>query len=538
MKHKHIIRSLPLLASVLGRKYGVKVRIGGDKACTDGRIIYLPSLPLDGDDKLLGLLRGYTDHESAHIRDTDFAALKAAKLQPLEKHLWNIIEDWRVENLLAKQFPGCRENFRWLIKHLFLPQQPPDVALQQGNNPTAAVLEWLLLTVRSWDVPELEAERVRLQSLAEGCFPGLCHELEPVVRSIPSRCGSTSQAIAVARELGAVIRRYAQSQESEPAASDTQAKANPPDKPGKRPAPESMQSLHKILADGPEGSEGDIGGMLGAVLSQICRQSSTRLQVAVPTDKNIRALSEQEMNEARQTAIALRTRLHGKLQSTRSVRNHNGHAGKLNTRALHRLAVGDSGVFLRRGRKVAVNTAIHVLLDSSGSMMGRAMDLAGQSCFALASALHGIHGVSLGVTAFPGRMLEEGDDEFSRWQTVAPILRHSGKLHNGFGMDSAGNTPLDSALWWALQQLLPMPEQRKIILIVTDGKPDNVEAAMQAIRSALALGLEVYGIGICTAEIQRLLPGKSSQVISSIQELPPALFGMLQDVLVLGGAIR
>ena len=32
MNHKHIIKSLPLLASVLGRKYGVQVRIGGDQA--------------------------------------------------------------------------------------------------------------------------------------------------------------------------------------------------------------------------------------------------------------------------------------------------------------------------------------------------------------------------------------------------------------------------------------------------------------------------------------------------------------------------
>jgi len=67
MQHKHIIRSLPLLASILGRKYGVQVRIGGDEASTDGNIINLPDLPLDTDDTLLGLIRGYIDHESAHI---------------------------------------------------------------------------------------------------------------------------------------------------------------------------------------------------------------------------------------------------------------------------------------------------------------------------------------------------------------------------------------------------------------------------------------------------------------------------------------
>jgi len=62
MQHKHIIRSLPLLASILGRKYGVQVRIGGQEASTDGNVISLPDLPLDCDDTLLGLIRGYIDH--------------------------------------------------------------------------------------------------------------------------------------------------------------------------------------------------------------------------------------------------------------------------------------------------------------------------------------------------------------------------------------------------------------------------------------------------------------------------------------------
>ena len=39
MNPKHIIKSLPLLASVLGRKYGVQVRIGGNKAFPNGDII-------------------------------------------------------------------------------------------------------------------------------------------------------------------------------------------------------------------------------------------------------------------------------------------------------------------------------------------------------------------------------------------------------------------------------------------------------------------------------------------------------------------
>ena len=126
-------------------------------------------------------------------------------------------------------------------------------------------------------------------------------------------------------------------------------------------------------------------------------------------------------------------------------------------------------VFLRKGKRVGVDTAVHILIDSSGSMNAREIQLASQACFAVASALQSIKGTSVGVTTFPGeRGVYEGSQR-EHWQTVAPILRHGGKMHTRFAMSGAGNTPLDSALWWTMQQLHPMPEPRKIILIITDG---------------------------------------------------------------------
>ena len=58
IQNKHVIDCLPLLAAVLGRTYGVEVRIGGQTAYTNGRTIQLPALPLDVDETLLGLVRG------------------------------------------------------------------------------------------------------------------------------------------------------------------------------------------------------------------------------------------------------------------------------------------------------------------------------------------------------------------------------------------------------------------------------------------------------------------------------------------------
>ena len=97
---------LPLLASVLGNQYGVTVEIGGSEAYTDGKTIHLPALPLDFEPELIIMIRGFTDHESAHIRETDFETLRKANLTPFQHNLFNILEDWRIEERLSARYPG------------------------------------------------------------------------------------------------------------------------------------------------------------------------------------------------------------------------------------------------------------------------------------------------------------------------------------------------------------------------------------------------------------------------------------------------
>lgn len=102
MIHINTIKALPLVASMLGNRLGVNVNIGNTQnACTDGKTIYLPQLPADADERLYCLVNGFIDHESAHIRFTDFQVLDNANMSPLEKHIWNSIEDWRIESVFG-----------------------------------------------------------------------------------------------------------------------------------------------------------------------------------------------------------------------------------------------------------------------------------------------------------------------------------------------------------------------------------------------------------------------------------------------------
>ena len=208
MRNKDVLSSLPLLASVLGDKYGVEVRIGGDQAATNGKVIFIPSLPMDADENLLALVRGYIDHESGHIRFTDREAMLAARMDTVTQFIWNCIEDWRIENKIAEMYPGCKQNLHWLLRRLFLKEQCKDDERAGDNSPALSVLKFVLLTVRMWDLPEISPIQQKVKGEAEACFAGITSELEKILNRVRLYCPDTKTAIAYAQKMAECIRHW------------------------------------------------------------------------------------------------------------------------------------------------------------------------------------------------------------------------------------------------------------------------------------------------------------------------------------------
>jgi Mg-chelatase subunit ChlD len=105
-------------------------------------------------------------------------------------------------------------------------------------------------------------------------------------------------------------------------------------------------------------------------------------------------------------------------------------------------------------------------------------------------------------------------------------------MHAEFSLEAAGGTPMAPALWWVLQQLYFLPESRKLVVLITDGIPDDLAAARTVVKAALAQGVEVYGIGMMANSVFNLLPAAYGRKITDIRELAPAVFGILQGALV------
>ena len=521
IENNAIMKALPMVASVLGRKYGVNVEIGGDKAYTDGNTIHLPTLPLESDGILTGLLRGFTDHESAHIRETDFDVLKVENLTELEKNIWNIYEDWRVEHALAKRFPGCRINFDWLIDREFT--KP----IARNKNTAIEIVNYLLFYVRSWDVKTVEQNKKIIGASLQNAYPNLYAKLNKLLERVKTNCHSSADCMKYAKETVALIKAESIKVKNKPKkeAENVNTKSvkakNATESTMNSGAAKKLQNLLNACAS-------DLPDNLGERLAQDLesakpKNQSLGLNVATEAEKQTEELSSDDILTVKRASSALHARLQSLLQTTTLVRRTPGRRGKLDTGKLYKIN-HSAKIFLRNGERQGISTAVHLLLDVSSSMRNK-IKLACLACYSIANSLSKINGISVGVTAFPvGCRMDPRP-------TVYPLLKHDQNLHRNFSLNPAGSTPMGEALWRVMQQIYALKENRKIILIITDGKPDCVENTDKAIEHGRKMGFEFYGIGINDPNIQHFLP-QHSKVITALDELAPSMFKLLERAFV------
>lgn len=105
------------IARIIGSQFGIRVRIQGRGAYVSFRknLINLPSCTDEEQQRLRPFLDGFLDHEIAHLLYTDqevFERLvgdieKDVEGAQVRKDIWNIVEDCWIERMIASVYPGC-----------------------------------------------------------------------------------------------------------------------------------------------------------------------------------------------------------------------------------------------------------------------------------------------------------------------------------------------------------------------------------------------------------------------------------------------
>ncbi|HYN77229.1 MAG TPA: VWA domain-containing protein [Lamprocystis sp. (in: g-proteobacteria)] len=564
MNQNNLMQALPIVAAAYGRKFGVKVVVGGNRACTNGHMILIPAISDDPSAKILAW--GYLTHEAAHVRFTDFQAGEGTRAKgPVAKAILGVVEDIRIENAMMHPYPGARITldalWQWLLAAGIT--APP----KDGDQSAAVLVNTLIVMGRHRyrNMPAFAAAANEAERVLRNTFPArFVHQLFGLMAEIPS-LRSTAGAAELTERMVALIAADAQEPPPpEPEDDDAAGDQEPGDDEAAGDRAPGDDDAAGDQAPGDEEAAGDqapgedetagdqapgddeaagrdaLRAMLSAgqgdlptdLFEEVAQKlnghtagSCTPLLPSLEDFQGSQVRGNARLAAVKGESAKLAARLQGLVQAhdmakTRTVRR--GHT--VSTRHLHRAAVGDDRIFQRNDTRVSTNTAVHLVLDLSESMERGPDRIALDAAMALALALEPMRGVSCAATAFPGR-----DEDPS---VVTRIKSHGDRVAaraGAFVQEARGGTPMTGALWYAAADLLARPEERKVILTLTDGDPNDWDSAAGMVTRATAAGIEMIGVGIGT-RVDRLFP--VAVQIASVADLKGELFRIAEQLLL------
>ena len=543
--------ALPIVAAAYGEKFGVKVLIQGQDAFTDGERIVIPTANPD-DPHYQQIAWGYLAHEAAHIRHTNFDMVQKASSKPIRKALLNIIEDVRIENELAKDYPGTRRSISQVIEYMVDTQQ---MCVPEQLEPASNLQAWLLFRLRCHFLgqkaltPLYQAVDERVRQL----FPAAAmSRLSTMLTAVPS-LASTGEVLKLVDAIVAMLEEESRppqdesdadggddigqdasndsnsssdSQTPETGSSATGDAAETSDSDNSDQADNLRQALEASAAQ----FEPDTFAQVAEVLSEQAEGHQGVTPLSLPQAEQAMLGDEVILTLSASESAQIRARLRGMVQSSQDNRNHaKRHGLRVATHRLAASQAGESRLFIQRQPRIAPNAAVHLLVDISGSMgkpIGEGnrkyFHVANEAALALAMALEGIPGVVPAVSYFPGI-----HQEVSIALLPKQSVRHRAAC---FDQKPRGCTPMAQAMWFAANSLLAQKQKRKLMIVLTDGDPDDWAATHDIVDRCRRSGFELLGIGIQTRSVEKFFP--QSIVINDVKDLKRELFEVTQQLLI------
>jgi hypothetical protein len=518
-------RALPVVAGFITDKTHIPV-IRGERASTDGVAIYLPRRSeLDLSEADLVTSVAYLYHECGHILHSNFA-LSAST--PLEQAITAVLEDVRIEALVMRRFPAAQRYLSRLValyvEHGLAGKKSQCFAPVSEQDSEAAILQWYMLYRLRHDVLKQIALAPVLDSAVAAVqrkFPlGMRTRLDALMFEV-RRCASEDDVFALAAEIIRMIKEEEAAQEprQESQSQDEGHDASPGQGHGQDPGPQQSpspdqgdgQSPGQSQAQAPEAGapgtqsalaqllnmgESDVVQSIGTMMADALNASAQARQdrddaVTMPNVHRVSFPTRPvDMTRIAASINAIRTRTLSWMSRAAEADVQHARAGvHLDFSRLHAARFGGE-IFLRKTEGIDLNAAVSILIDRSGSMCST-IALAAEAALATMLAFD-VPGIQTQVSVFPmvcGR--DEGVAVLKGWQERPRHL--AGRVA---ALNAEGGTPMSEAILWALADILRRQESFRVLMVVTDGAPNNTVSARRVIALARSQGIAVLGLGI------------------------------------------
>ena len=132
---------------------------------------------------------------------------------------------------------------------------------------------------------------------------------------------------------------------------------------------------------------------------------------------------------------------------------------------------------------------VDIVIDASGSMTGSSQYLAAKAAWSAWHAVFGLPDTTVRVTEFGG-----GSEHDVR--ELIPVRRSASFKEMCRRYEIIGSTPTHLGVLESIKNLLSRPGMNKLMLVVTDGAPDEIDWTRQSLVSARKAGIEVVTLFI------------------------------------------
>lgn len=465
--------------------------------------------------------RGLLDSMGLRLYWSDQALFQAHLPQdPVERMVFELLEQLRVESLVPETWPGARENMRQRFVNWC--QAFMDSGLTESSLGillfTVAITAWSRLT--GHEIPERMADLV--ESTRMSMASPLGRHWDRLRRARDRQQQFVEPALAVSRWVGMAVRA---------AQDDAPRGAGGPRRRSSFALPLHFESQSQ---DGmPVAQSGDSRAWAGT--AQSYRVFTREFDREVQAAELIRALQlaqfrEQMDEELARSGLLQAGRLARYLQQRLASTQRNGWSfgleeGHLDGSRLSQLVTDPQqrAIFKDEMQRPVNETAVAILMDCSGSMktyarplsllldvLGRALEMAGASVEILGFSTQAWNGgrarrrwQRAGQPQFPGRLNERLHIVF---KDGAKPWRHARHGIAALRKPDIFREGIDGeAVEWACQRLRAKAAQRRILLVISDGCPMDTATHQandehyldQHLRQVLAAQERMGGVKVC-----------------------------------------
>ena len=583
------ITSMAMLAGLMSRKYNINMQVSGDIAYTHidpdtGKVtINIPAVEYE-DDKYIGYVRGYIDHEVGHVKYTRHDKLEEALTgaapnhRAMRKNIWNILEDTYVERMMMQDFAGCGRNLRNLVRLVFGEPDDETPRMLRVADYIGVIMNYILFNQRSRMYPFLSDKADVYRDQMETFFPGLVDVINPVMDDAWKENDSTEHNLQWANRItDAILATVPMPEQHEQGQQEQGQQEQGQQEQGQQEQGQQEQGQQeqgaRALADAIQGelnaiddyeiTDADAQDIAGKVLqvvksmdsmgdSQVGnssvfrpfagdsresmrdtfkqayvwaasganREDSIILMRMADNEQYLRRLSTAEKQEAMLITAKLSAQLKALLQTYVMNRGGAFRRGHLDSNRLARLAVNDQRIFQQRVRQRGLDTEIVILMDMSGSMSCQDKDVI--SSEALYAVTHALHGVKGIRVAVYG---------FSHNDFIS-IKEFNQPAHENMRLDCAGGTYAGEATMLALSKFSWREGTRRIFIAMTDGDTYNPNLFDIALKRARKADVEVVGVGICDTSMEQYVSKDEYVPVNNIKEFPAKLFAIMRGKLI------